>query len=207
MINRRQVREVVMQVLYAHDIRKDNIEKVAEGIIPEEILAQEKSREFARKLLTEVSTHQKMIDEYITKHAENWELERMALIDKNLMRMAIAEFLFMDDVPPKVTINEAIEISKKYSTDKSGKFINGILDATLNELKQTGKLHKSGRGLVDVPPKHPKTTPAPTKTAEKPAASPPAAPTSPAPKPSSKPSVSKSSPSSKKSTPSTYRPK
>ncbi len=191
MVNRRQIREVVMQVLYARDIRKDNLEKVAEGLIPEEILAQEKSRAFAQKLLTDVVTHQKMIDDYIAKHADNWELDRMAIIDRNLMRMAIAEFLFMEDVPPKVTINEAIEISKKYSTDKSGKFINGILDATLNELRQSGKLQKSGRGLVDVPAKQPKHT-APAPSAEKPPS-----PSSPAtPKSSSKPSASKPSPNS-----------
>lgn len=197
MVNRRQIREAVMQVLYAHDIRKDSIEKVAEGLIPEEILAHDKSREFAQKLLTDVITHKKTIDEYIAKHADNWELDRMAIIDKNLMRIAIAEFLFMEDVPPKVTINEAIEISKKYSTDKSGKFINGILDATLNELRQSGKLHKSGRGLVDAPAKHPKNaTPAPP--AKKPPSSPPSVP----PKSSSKPSTSKPSPnsSSKKKT-------
>ncbi|RFM25422.1 MAG: transcription antitermination factor NusB [Candidatus Thermochlorobacter aerophilum] len=194
MVNRRQVREVVMQVLYARDIRKDSLEKVAEGLIPEEILAQEKSRAFAQKLLTDVVTHQKMIDEYIAKHADNWELDRMAVIDRNLMRMAIAEFLFMEDIPPKVTINEAIEISKKYSTEKSGKFINGILDATLNELRQSGKLQKSGRGLVDLPAKQPR-NPTPAPPAEKPPSS------SAAPKSSPKPSTTKPSPnsSSKKS--------
>jgi N utilization substance protein B len=194
MVNRRQVREVVMQVLYARDIRKDSLEKVAEGLIPEEILAQEKSRAFAQKLLTDVVTHQKMIDEYIAKHADNWELDRMAVIDRNLMRMAIAEFLFMEDIPPKVTINEAIEISKKYSTEKSGKFINGILDATLNELRQSGKLQKSGRGLVDLPAKQPR-NPTPAPPAEKPPSS------SAAPKFSPKPSTTKPSPnsSSKKS--------
>lgn len=194
MVNQRQVREVVMQVLYARDIRKDSLEKVAEGLIPEEILAQEKSRAFAQKLLTDVVTHQKMIDEYIAKHADNWELDRMAVIDRNLMRMAIAEFLFMEDIPPKVTINEAIEISKKYSTEKSGKFINGILDATLNELRQSGKLQKSGRGLVDLPAKQPR-NPTPAPPAEKPPSS------SAAPKSSPKPSTTKPSPnsSSKKS--------
>lgn len=183
-----------MQVLYARDIRKDSLEKVAEGLIPEEILAQEKSRAFAQKLLTDVVTHQKMIDEYIAKHADNWELDRMAVIDRNLMRMAIAEFLFMEDIPPKVTINEAIEISKKYSTEKSGKFINGILDATLNELRQSGKLQKSGRGLVDLPAKQPR-NPTPAPPAEKPPSS------SAAPKSSPKPSTTKPSPnsSSKKS--------
>lgn len=197
-----------MQVLYAYDIRKEYpISKVAEGLIPEEILSQEKSRAFATKLLNDVVSNQKLIDSYIAKHADNWELDRMAIIDKNLMRMAIAEFLFMEDVPPKVSINEAIEIAKKYSTDKSGKFINGILDATLNELKQTGKLQKSGRGLMDIPAKHPKTaTPQPAPVAEKPAPTPPA-PTSP--KSSSKstsPKSSSSSVSSKKST-STQKPK
>ncbi|MDW8019286.1 MAG: transcription antitermination factor NusB [Chloroherpetonaceae bacterium] len=207
MMNRRQVREVVMQILYAREVRKeDNISKVAEGLIPEEILSQEKSKSFAYKLLSDVVTNLPLIDSYIAKHADNWELDRMAIIDKNLMRMAIAEFLFMEDVPPKVSINEAIEIAKKYSTDKSSKFINGILDATLSELRQTGKLHKSGRGLIDIPAKHPKTVPVPTSAPEKQAVSPP---TPSSPKASPKANVAKpSSPgASSKKTTSTQKPK
>jgi transcription antitermination factor NusB len=128
--------------------------------------------EFAQKLLTDVITHQKTIDEYIAKHADNWELDRMAIIDKNLMRIAIAEFLFMEDVPPKVTINEAIEISKKYSTDKSGKFINGILDATLNELRQSGKVAQIWtRAWLMLPAKQPKHNATPAPPAEKPPSS------------------------------------
>ena len=74
---------------------------------------------------------------------------RIALIDKILLRMAICEILYFPDIPPKVSINEAIEIAKEFSTAGSGKFINGILDAILSEEKTAGRLNKTGRGLVD----------------------------------------------------------
>lgn len=87
-------------------------------------------------------------DAIITKHAENWDLSRIALIDRILLRMAICELLNFEDIPPKVSINEAIEVAKRYSTPRSGQFINGILDAVLLHLQQEGRLKKSGRGLV-----------------------------------------------------------
>ncbi len=158
MVNRRLIREVVMQVLYAYDIRKEDIRKVAEGIMPEEITSQPKSKEFAFSLLEKIIPNLTLIDSKIKSHADNWELDRMAIIDKNLMRIAIAEMLYFPDVPPKVSINEAIEIAKQYSTDKSGKFVNGILDAVRIELIKNGELNKSGRGLVDMPAKRPKET-------------------------------------------------
>lgn len=157
-VNRRLVREVVMQILYAYDIRKEDIRKVAEGILPEEISSQPKSKDFAFALLGKIIPNMALIDSKIKSHADNWELDRMAVIDKNLMRIAIAEMLYFPDVPPKVSINEAIEIAKQYSTDKSGRFVNGILDAVRLELIKNGELNKSGRGLVDMPPKHPKDT-------------------------------------------------
>jgi N utilization substance protein B len=155
-VNRRLIREVVMQILYAYDIRKEDIRTVAEGILPEEISSQPKSKDFAFSLLGKIVPNLTLIDSKIKSHADNWELDRMALIDKNLMRIAIAEMLYFPDVPPKVSINEAIEIAKQYSTDKSGKFVNGILDAVRLELIKNGELNKSGRGLVDMPAKHPK---------------------------------------------------
>jgi N utilization substance protein B len=155
-VNRRLIREVVMQILYAYDIRKEDIRKVAEGILPEEIRSQPKSKDFAFALLEKIIPNLAFIDAKIKSHADNWELDRMAIIDKNLMRIAIAEMLYFPDVPPKVSINEAIEIAKQYSTDKSGKFVNGILDAVRIELIKNGELNKSGRGLVDMPAKHPK---------------------------------------------------
>ncbi|MDX2129092.1 MAG: transcription antitermination factor NusB [Chloroherpetonaceae bacterium] len=171
--SRRLARECIMQVLFAVELRKEPIQKVAEGILPEELLTDEKAKEFTYKIINGVFNNLPTIDTFISKHADNWELSRMAVIDKNLMRMAISEILFMDDVPPKVSINEAIEISKKFSTEKSGKFINGVLDATLNELKAAGKLTKAGRGLVDLPAKHPKDALPPASPPATPVASPP----------------------------------
>ncbi len=155
-VNRRLVREVVMQILYAYDIRKEDIYKVAENILPEEILNHPKSKDFAFALLGKIIPNLALIDSKIKSHADNWELDRMAIIDRNLMRIAIAEMLYFPDVPPKVSINEAIEIAKQYSTDKSGRFVNGILDAVRLELIKNGEMNKSGRGLVDMPAKHPK---------------------------------------------------
>jgi len=76
-------------------------------------------------------------------------MNRIALIDKLLLRMGICELLYFPDIPPKVSINESIEIAKDFSTAGSGKFINGILDAILSDEKKSGKLNKTGRGLVE----------------------------------------------------------
>ena len=86
----------------------------------------------------------------IKKKALNWDFDRIAVIDRIILRMAMCEFIYFDDIPPKVSIDEAIEISKKFSTEKSGKFINGILDSVLNEWNQENKINKKGRGLVDI---------------------------------------------------------
>ena len=88
-------------------------------------------------------------DEQIQARAENWELDRIALMDRILMKMALAEMLEFTEVPVKVTINEYLEIAKQYSTPKSSKFINGILDGLYADLKKSGKIKKTGRGLID----------------------------------------------------------
>ena len=88
-------------------------------------------------------------DELIQQKAENWELERIALIDRILMHMAICEMLNFEDIPIKVTMNEYLELAKVYSTPKSSKFINGILDSIYNDFKKSGKIRKSGRGLIE----------------------------------------------------------
>jgi N utilization substance protein B len=85
----------------------------------------------------------------IKRKAVNWEFSRIAVMDKLILRMALCEFLCFEDIPPKVSIDEAIEIAKKYSTEKSGRFVNGILDAVLNDLRAEGRLRKRGRGLSD----------------------------------------------------------
>ena len=84
----------------------------------------------------------------IVRHAQNWELKRIATVDRILLRMAITELLRFEDIPPKVTINESINLAKQFSSVMSSRFINGILDAVLRELTDAGRLNKSGRGLI-----------------------------------------------------------
>ena len=98
-----------------------------------------------RKVILNIET----LDERIINRVTNWEMNRIALIDKILLRIGICEILHFPDIPPKVSINECIEIAKDFSTAGSAKFINGILDAILAEEKKTGKLNKSGRGLIE----------------------------------------------------------
>jgi len=85
-------------------------------------------QEFADRLVRGVLEHKEEIDGLIMKSATNWALDRMAAVDRNILRFAIYELLYEEEIPPKVTINEALDIAKKYSTDKSSAFINGILD-------------------------------------------------------------------------------
>ena len=84
----------------------------------------------------------------IEKNSKNWDVERIALLDKILMNLAVAELVSCVDIPVKVTINEIIELAKRYSTDKSGVFINGILDAVIADLNEEGSINKTGRGLL-----------------------------------------------------------
>jgi N utilization substance protein B len=89
---------------------------------------------FSDPLIRGVIEHQAKIDEEIQKHAKNWSLQRMAAVDRNVLRLAAYEMLFRDDIPPIVSINEAVDIAKKFSTHDSGKFVNGILDQIRKEL-------------------------------------------------------------------------
>ena len=91
-------------------------------------------RLFADPLIRGAVEHRNEADEIIKKHAKNWELHRIAAVDRNILRLAIYEMLHRDDIPPVVSINEAVDIAKKFSTQDSGKFVNGILDKVKSEL-------------------------------------------------------------------------
>lgn len=106
------------------------------------------SSEFVRKHLELYEQYKTGADEDIVKHLKNWDFNRLAIIDRVILRLAIIELEHFEDVPPEVTINEAIELAKKFSTDKSDKFINGLLDAIFRRLKKESRITKSGRGLV-----------------------------------------------------------
>ena len=108
----------------------------------------EEDREFAKELLRKSIINHDELQALIKVHSSNWDVERIAFMDILMMQLAITEFLYFPSIPTKVTMNEYIELSKFYSTEKSRNFINGILDKTLKDLKKEGKISKAGRGLV-----------------------------------------------------------
>lgn len=130
MTNRRKARELVLEALYRIEIAQQEPEQIFNSIITREELP-ETVKEFTKRLLTQTVARLSDIDSIIKEVAENWRLERIAVIDRNILRFAICEILYFDDVPDKVSIDEAIEIAKKFSTDDSGRFVNGILDKVL----------------------------------------------------------------------------
>ena len=145
--NRRVLREKTLQVLYAYEMNGSGLQMLLDGILSD--VQDKKDREFSAELVHKVLANKDNLNDKISERVANWEMDRIALIDRILLRIGIAELLYFPDIPPKVSINEVIEIAKDYSTSNSGKFINGILDAILNDLKKSSKLNKSGRGLID----------------------------------------------------------
>lgn len=138
-----------MQALYASEMAdEEEAAHFVETVIAPKLRDDAEVLAFAKDLFGWVRSHIARLDEIIGAHSENWELSRIALIDHIALRMAIAEMLAFEDIPPKVSINEAIEIVKRYSTAESGRFINGILDAVLLDLHKQRLLKKSGRGLI-----------------------------------------------------------
>lgn len=137
-----------MKALYAYEQGGGAAEHIIRHIIRPGLEDDQATLAFAEKLFLQCIDSEDRSDEIIRNYAENWEFSRIALIDRLLLRMAICEMLSFPDIPPKVSINESIEIAKKYSTENSGKFVNGILDAVLLYLYEAGLLRKKGRGLV-----------------------------------------------------------
>jgi len=144
---RRIVREKVLQILYAFELNNESFLPLSSEILSD--VTDDADKNFATELTRTVLANVEELDNRIIQRVANWEMNRIALIDKILLRMGICELLHFPDIPPKVSINESIEIAKEYSTAGSAKFINGILDAVLDEEKKNGKLNKTGRGLVE----------------------------------------------------------
>jgi N utilization substance protein B len=124
---RRRAREIALQVLYQLDIDQGTPQK-ALAVYFENFRPSEKAREFCQRLIEGVSQHREEIDRLIEENAENWTLKRMAVVDRNILRVATFELMHCPDIPFKASLNEAIELAKKYGNDDSGAFINGILD-------------------------------------------------------------------------------
>ena len=104
---------------------------------------------FASSLFDDVTKNTDKYDSYIDKYAKNWELERISMIDISILRMGIGEMISFKNIPTKVTINECIDIAKSFSSNKSGNFVNGLLDVISLNLLNAGKITKTGKGLID----------------------------------------------------------
>ena len=135
MKKRTRARELTLQFLYQMDLRGlELLDEVKEFLAEEE--SDQSTRDFALHLIRGTVDNDQEIDDMIAVVAQNWEIQRMAVIDRNILRMATYEILHRDDIPPKVSINEAIELGKRFSTSNSGAFINGILDKIKDRTRQ-----------------------------------------------------------------------
>jgi N utilization substance protein B len=127
---RRKARELALQMLYQHDM-SGNAPDMIVSTFEDLQKSKPNTREFAIKVFKGTIEHMAKIDDMIVAQADNWRIERMAVVDRNIIRMSIYEFLHENDTPKLVIIDEAIEIAKRFGTQKSSQFINGILDGIL----------------------------------------------------------------------------
>jgi transcription antitermination factor NusB len=134
MRKRSVAREYALQILYEIDITHDEYKSILgtfwhliEDNVTDDV------KHFAAELVELVAAHREDIDKKIAQYATNWELDRMAVVDRNVLRLGGCELLYRDDIPPKVSINEAVELAKKFSGVQAGKFVNGILDKIKSE--------------------------------------------------------------------------
>lgn len=145
MRKRTQARECALQILYQVEMNPSGLEEVIPSFWEENPEVPAEVRGFAETLVRGSIQNLEEIDAVIVRATENWDLARMAVIDRNILRFSTYELLFLEDIPPKVAINEAVNLAKKFSQEESGKFVNGVLD----KINHTEKKHYS------VPPNPP----------------------------------------------------
>jgi len=138
--NRRRSRELAMQALYQMEMNQDHSKEAVE-LFCKHFGVTENVKPFFLRLVEGVKKVQHEIDPLIKNFSENWKISRMSRADRNIMRIAVYELLYCEDIPPKVSINEAIDIGKKFGTEDSGPFINGILDSIRISLEKENQLH------------------------------------------------------------------
>lgn len=131
---RRQAREYALQMLYQQELSGQGSDDLAESGVME--TAGKEVKAFALELAGGVRGRREEIDRLIAAHSTNWKISRMAAVDKNILRMAVFELMSCREIPTKVTINEAVEIAKKFGSSESGAFVNGILDNIAQELRK-----------------------------------------------------------------------
>lgn len=138
-MKRRKAREYALKILYMYEMRQENIDLIVDEFWKEYPEKDEEIKEFATTLTKRTINNIKVIDKKISEVALNWKIERMSAIDRNILRMGSFEIMFLPEIPPAVSINEAIELAKKYGTEDSPKFVNGILHKIKEENLKGGK--------------------------------------------------------------------
>ena len=138
---RRQAREIAMQALFYMDMRNDVSVEMLEYFCGN-FCPSKKTQPFFLKLVNGVMGAKDELDALLERFSENWGINRMSGVDRNVMRIAAFELIYCDDIPPKVSINEAVDVGKKFGTEESGAFINGIMDSIRSDLEQKGMLKK-----------------------------------------------------------------
>jgi N utilization substance protein B len=132
---RSKSREIALQVLYQIDVSNNDVEE-AFNLFWNHFTPSEDLRDFSQIIVQGVYLHIEEIDAIIEHYSEHWRLKRMSIVDRNILRSAIFELLFCADVPPKVVLNEAVELGKKFGSSKSGSFVNGILDKVAHRIER-----------------------------------------------------------------------
>ena len=132
MKERRKARELALEALYRHEITNEEPGEILKDIFARSHLPSS-VKQFTNELMLKTINKMDELDQIISQVADNWKLDRIAIIDKNILRAAICEILYFPDIPPKVSVDEAIKLAKKYSTEESGRFVNGILDKVIKE--------------------------------------------------------------------------
>jgi N utilization substance protein B len=132
MTHRRLARECALEVLYRLDLVSDEPADTIEEILQRKNPSED-AEAYLRRLVDAVQANQQEIDDALRRHLKRWRLERLTVLDRALLRLAGAEILYFDDVPPKVSINEAVDIAKKFGDDDAGRFVNGVLDSVFRE--------------------------------------------------------------------------
>jgi len=147
MRGRRKAREIALQVLYGLNFENIDVQKALD-LFWSNFVAPKAAKEFAAFLVQGTCEHKDELDKLIAGCSDNWSLGRMSKVDISILRLAVFEFLYCDDIPPKVTLNEAVDLGKTFGSENSGSFINGILDALnlkLNKKNATKPLDRKSR--------------------------------------------------------------
>ncbi len=139
MLSRRQARRLALQILFCNEFLKEDILPVAERIAA---TLQQQINPFCKTLILTTHTHRLELDNLIHTNLRNWDIERIAMIDRLLLRLALSELLYFPEIPLEVTINEAMELGKEFDSYKGSRFINGILDTILKQLEKDHRLPK-----------------------------------------------------------------